>query len=73
MISESINNETVVRCLEIGDGKKTSIFRGMTQQAEEVCEKLKSDPDYAGKEINLVGISQGGLIARAVVETCPDL
>lgn len=28
---------------------------------------------FAGKEINIVGISQGALIARTVVETCADL
>ncbi len=73
MISDSLNNETVVKCLEIGDGQNTSEFLEIQLQADVVCMKLHNDPDYADKEINLLGISQGGLIARTVVETCPDL
>ena len=38
-----------------------------------ICNKLHNHPDFANREINLVGISQGGLLARAVVERCPDL
>ena len=34
---------------------------------------MHNDPDFAGKEVSLVGISQGGLIARTVVETCENL
>mmetsp|Transcript_43536 Transcript_43536/g.57631 ORF Transcript_43536/g.57631 Transcript_43536/m.57631 type:complete len:230 (-) Transcript_43536:172-861(-) len=49
------------------------MFTRMFWQADIVCHKLHNDPMYAGKEINLLGISQGGLIARTVVETCPDL
>ena len=49
------------------------MFERMNWQAATVCHKLHNDPDYAGKEINLVGISQGGLIARTVVERCADL
>ena len=73
MISESLNHSTVVKCLEIGNGANTSVFTPVQDQADVICDKLHSDPDYAGKEINLLGISQGGLIARSVVETCPDL
>jgi len=62
-----------VKCVEIGDGKNSSMFTRMFWQADIVCHKLHNDPMYAGKEINLLGISQGGLIARTVVETCPDL
>ena len=73
MIANSLDHQTVVKCLEIGDGKITSMFLEMQLQADVICHKLHNDPDYAGKEINLLGISQGGLIARTVVETCPDL
>lgn len=34
---------------------------------------MKNDPDFAGKKINIVGISQGGLIARSIVEQCEGL
>ena len=72
-ISEAINNQAVVKCVEVGDGVATSIFERIKWQAATVCHKLHNDPDYAGKEINIVGISQGGLIARTVVERCADL
>ena len=45
----------------------------MKWQADIVCHKVHNDPDFAGKEFNLIGISQGGLIARTVVERCADL
>lgn len=45
----------------------------MDWQVHTACRKLHHDPDYRGKEINIVGLSQGGLIARALVERCPDL
>ena len=57
MISESLNHSTVVRCLEIGDGANTSVFTPVQDQADVICHKLHNDPDYADKEINLVGIS----------------
>ena len=72
-IAESIDNRAVVKCIEIGDGETTSMFMRMRWQADVVCHKLHNDPDFADKEINLVGISQGGLTARTVVETCADL
>lgn len=49
------------------------MFERIMWQAATVCHKIHNDPDYAGKEISIVGISQGGLIARTVVETCADL
>ena len=73
MIAESIDHEAVVKCVEVGDGETTSMFEQMKWQAATVCHKLHNDPDFDGKEINLIGISQGGLIARTVVERCSDL
>lgn len=57
MISESLNHSTVVRCLEIGDGANTSVFTPVQDQADVICHKLHNDPDYADKEINILGIS----------------
>ena len=34
---------------------------------------MHNDPDFAGREINIVGFAQGGLIARAVVQRCEGL
>lgn len=73
MIAEAIDNQAVVKCVEVGDGENTSMFERMKWQASTVCHKLHNDPDFAGKEVSIVGISQGGLIARTVVERCADL
>ena len=56
-ISEAIDYQAVVKCVEVGDGVATSIFERMKWQAATVCHKLHNDPDFAGQEINLVGIS----------------
>ena len=72
-IANSIDHQAVVKCVEIGNGTISSMFTRMKWQASIVCHKLHNDPDFAGKEINIVGLSQGGLIARTVVETCADL
>lgn len=37
------------------------------------CQQLNTDPDFAGKEISIVGLSQGGLISRALVQSCEGL
>ena len=43
----------------------------MKYQAELICEKLRSSEYYrAATDINLVGLSQGGLIARYILEDC---
>ena len=56
-ISDSLDNQVPVKCVEIGDGKNTSMFMRMWWQADVVCHKLHNDPVFAGKEINLLGIS----------------
>ena len=72
-IEMEIGSQAVVKCIEIGDGKTTSIFERMDWQVKTVCHKIHNDPDFSGKEISIVGISQGGLIARSVVEQCEGL
>ncbi|CAG9332763.1 unnamed protein product [Blepharisma stoltei] len=44
----------------------------MTEQVNEACTKVKADPNYQGK-FNLIGISQGGMIARGILQQCPGL
>lgn len=57
-------------CIEIGWGTTTSIFENFETQAEEACNKVLADPNFQG-EFNVLGLSQGGLIARHIVERCP--
>jgi len=42
----------------------------MSKQAEEACERVKSHNLFKDNEFNVVGLSQGGLIARYIVESC---
>jgi palmitoyl-protein thioesterase len=69
-IAEGIDYSAAVKCVEIGNGKTSSLFELIEAQVKTACRKLRNDPDFAGKKINIVGISQGGLIARSLVETC---
>lgn len=61
--------DTHIECIEIGDGKVTSIFTNLTIQAEEACNHLRSNPHFQGK-FSVFGISQGTLISRYVIEAC---
>ena len=53
-------------CVEIGDGADTSIFENFETQAEEACSKVKANPKFNQGKFNVLGLSQGGLIARYV-------
>lgn len=57
LISEGIDYQAVVKCVEIGDGRLSSMFERMEWQIKQGCRSLKNDPDFAGKQINIVGIS----------------
>lgn len=45
----------------------------MNWQVHSGCRSIRNDPDFIGKEINIVGISQGGLISRGIIEKCEGL
>jgi palmitoyl-protein thioesterase len=51
-------------------GSVTSIFENFETQAESACQSVLSNPLFQG-EFNVLGLSQGGLIARYIVEQCP--
>lgn len=47
-----------------------SWFTTMEYQSEYACNALKSDPNFANKTIDIIGLSQGNLIARHIIQKC---
>jgi palmitoyl-protein thioesterase len=65
--------------VSVNTGMSDSVFSDFTSgfvgdanlEIERVCNLLKDHPDLKGAEgINMVGFSQGGQFARAVVQRC---
>lgn len=58
-------------CIEVGNGSLTSIHDNFMDQAKKACDNLLKDENFAVDEINVMGLSQGALLARYIVESCP--
>ena len=51
-----------------------SMYSNFVKYTEAACEAVRKSPNFGqNTEFNLVGISQGSLVARNLVENCPDL
>ena len=59
------------KCLEVGNGSITSMTDNFMDQADKACQALLNDENFAVDEINVMGLSQGSLLARYIVESCP--
>ena len=58
-----------VECIEIGNGFIDTIMEDLHSQVEEACEKIKANPNFQSK-FSILGISQGTLIGRYIIEKC---
>ena len=66
-LSEDV--ETYVECIEVGIGSMSTIFDPFLKQCELACNSIKSNPNFQDK-FDIVGLSQGTLIARYIIEKC---
>jgi palmitoyl-protein thioesterase len=55
--------------MEIGNGKKTSLYSSLNDQLIELCFSIY-EIDALQQGFHFIGISQGGLLARGYVERC---
>ncbi|XP_010449616.1 PREDICTED: palmitoyl-protein thioesterase 3-like [Camelina sativa] len=70
-LTKLLNNYSTGSCVEIGNGKQDSVFMPLTKQASIACEKIKQMPELSDG-YNIVGVSQGNLVARGLIEFCDN-
>ena len=61
--------KTKVHCVEIGNGYWDSLFMNLEKQSQIACANIKKIKDFEGK-FNIMGVSQGTLIGRYIIEKC---
>ena len=68
---EGLRNDlgVYVECIEVGNGYWDSVLMPILNQVELACNSIKSNPHFQDK-FNLIGISQGTLISRYIIEKC---
>lgn len=67
LISKGTNAHA--QCIEVGIPAFSSVVNNFEHIAEESCKKVAANKHFQG-EFNVIGLSQGGLIARYIVESC---
>ena len=58
-----------VKNIEIGNGALDSVFLHLDDQVDDFCDQVYSDPNLS-HGFNLIGFSQGGLVARGYIQRC---
>ena len=66
-IAEGTNG--YVKCIEVGLPSLGEILNNFEYVAQKSCEKVAEDENFHG-EFNVIGLSQGSLLARYIVEQC---
>lgn len=58
-----------VTCIESGADNDSWLLT-IPQQIAKTCETIQKNPQLAGKDIDLVGLSQGNIISRGIIQQC---
>jgi len=58
-----------VKCIEVGIPMIGGIINDFEYVADQSCKKIAADKTFSG-EFNVIGLSQGGLLARYIAEEC---
>jgi len=66
-VREALGSGAYVRCIEIGNGEVDSLTKPMEWQLVQLAEQLKADVRLRGG-FNMIGYSQGSLLARGFVQ-----
>ena len=76
LIKKELPQETPIIPIRVGDtsleDSRRSYFDDANRQVDNVCKSLRNNPALAGG-FNAIGLSQGGLMFRAVIERCSGL
>lgn len=59
----------IVKCIEYGAGN-SSVFGTLFNQGKTSCNLIKNDKELNGKDVDIWGLSMGGLIARYIIQDC---
>ena len=57
-----------MECIDIAkNGKFASVYYSMKTQVRLFCDKIKEHPVFGKSDINIIGYSQGNMIARHII------